>query len=87
MVALLAAAALMIVACGAEWLHSRRCRRIAALAFGPSRRPALWARFAPLLRIAALGALGWASVTLLQLPPKVHQSGCADRSRERDTWC
>jgi Ca-activated chloride channel family protein len=74
MVALLAASALMIVVCGAEWLHHRRCRRIGALAFGPSQRPSLWARAAPVLRVSALGTLCWASVTLLQLPPKIHQT-------------
>ncbi len=83
MVALLAAAALTIVACGAEWLHSRRCRRLAPLAFGPTRRPALWARGAPLARVAALALLCWASITLWQLPPKVHQASAVDEAEIR----
>ena len=33
----------------AESLHAARCRRLARLAFGPDRRPAPWARFAPAL--------------------------------------
>ena len=72
MVAELTTCAVMIVAVGAEMLHSRRCRRVAPLAFGPSRKPAVWARSAPLLRVAALGALCWGLVTLMLLNPKVH---------------
>ena len=68
----LAAAAVAILATAAESLHARRCRRLARLAFGPNRRPAAWARFAPALRVAALAALCWGLVTLLELPPKVH---------------
>ncbi len=68
----LAAAAVAILATAAETIHAGRCRRLARLAFGPDRRPAPWARVAPALRIAALGALSWGLVTLLELPPKVH---------------
>jgi Ca-activated chloride channel family protein len=68
----LAAAAMAILVVVAELIHARRIRRLARLAFGPDRRPAPWARFAPLLRVAALTALCWGLVTLLELPPKVH---------------
>ena len=68
----LAAAAVVILAMAAETLHAARCRRLARLAFGPRRRPAPWARFAPALRVASLAALGWGLITLLELPPKVH---------------
>jgi Ca-activated chloride channel family protein len=68
----LAAAALAILAVVGEILHARRIRRLDRLAFGPSRRPAPWAMFAPMLRVAALVALAWGLVTLLELPPKVH---------------
>ena len=68
----LVAAAVAILAAAAETLHARRTRRLARLAFGPNRRPAPWARFAPALRVAAFAALGWGLVTLLELPPKVH---------------
>jgi Ca-activated chloride channel family protein len=65
----------VFLAVAAEQLHALRCRRVASLAFGPNRKPAPWARFAPLLRIAALGALAWGLATLLLLPPKVHRIG------------
>jgi len=72
-VAELAACALVIVMIGAEWLHARRCRRLAYLAFGPKRRPAAWARLTPLLRIIAAAAMCWGMVTLILLEPKVHR--------------
>jgi Ca-activated chloride channel homolog len=68
----LAAMAVAIMAAAAENLHDRRCRRLSWLAFGPKRRPALWVRLAPTLRVAALAALCWGLVTLLELPPKIH---------------
>jgi Ca-activated chloride channel family protein len=73
-VAVLATCAVVLLAVGAEQLHARRCRRIAGLAFGPTARPAPWVWAAPLLRVAALGALTWGLVTLLLLPPKVHKT-------------
>lgn len=54
----------------AEWLHLRRVRRLAGLAFGPARRPALWARAAGGLRTVSCGAVTWGLMTLLFLPPK-----------------
>jgi Ca-activated chloride channel family protein len=72
MVDVLATAAVVILATAAEQLHRQRCRRVSALAFGPTGRPAAWVTFAPLLRVAALAALCWGLVTLLILPPKVH---------------
>ena len=54
-------------------LHGQRIRRIAALAFGPDRRPAVWASSAPLLRVASLTALSWGLLTLIDIDPKVHK--------------
>jgi Ca-activated chloride channel homolog len=68
----LAAMAVAILAIAAESLHAARTRRLARLAFGPGRRPAAWARMAPLLRVVALASLTWGLITLLELPPKVH---------------
>jgi Ca-activated chloride channel family protein len=59
----------------AELLHLRRCRALAALAFGPRRRPAVWARSAPVLRTLAAGLLAFGLSTLLLLTPKVHKIG------------
>jgi Ca-activated chloride channel family protein len=71
---LIAAGATLLLALLAEWWHSRRVRRVALLAFGPTRKPAAWARAAPLLRVLALTALAWGLVTLLLLPGKRYSS-------------
>src|SRR5439155_13184548 len=68
-------AAAALLALLAEWLHGRRCRALAALAFGPRRRPLGWARTAPLWRTLAAGLLGFGLSSLLLLPPKVHKIG------------
>ncbi|HXG08632.1 MAG TPA: vWA domain-containing protein [Gemmataceae bacterium] len=75
MVAELATFAVVVLAVAAEQLHARRCRRVAVLAFGPGRKPAPWARLAPLLRVGALAGLCWGLTTLLLLPPKAHKTG------------
>jgi hypothetical protein len=43
----------------AEWLHLRRTRRLAGLAFGPSRRPTLLGGVSPLLRVLSQTGLAW----------------------------
>jgi Ca-activated chloride channel family protein len=70
----LIACAVTLLALAAETLHAQRCRRVAALAFGPTGRPRLWARLAPVLRAASVGALSWGLITLLMLPPKSHKT-------------
>ena len=57
--------AVAVLALLAEWLHARRIRRVAHLAFGPSGRPADWTRVAPLVRIASLAAMTWGFSSLL----------------------
>jgi Ca-activated chloride channel family protein len=52
----------------AEWLHARRCRRVACIAFGPGRRPAEIMRVMSLFRIGAAGAFAWGLLTLYALP-------------------
>jgi Ca-activated chloride channel family protein len=74
MVAELAALAVAIFAVGAELLHARRCAHVAALAYGPAKRPAIWAQAAPVLRVAALAAMTWGMVTLILLTPKIHKA-------------
>lgn len=72
---LLATATTAILALAAEYLHARRVRRLAALAFGPDHRPARWAYAAPLLRTVAVTLLVWGLGTLLNVPPKVFKAG------------
>lgn len=73
----LAALVALALASASEALHARRVRRLAPLAFGPSRKPAGWARTAPYLRVAALSALTWGLVTLLYIEPRRYQTGMA----------
>ncbi len=70
---LLAVIALAVVAL-AEGVHALRCRRLAALAFGPTERPAYWARSAPLIRSFSVAAVTWGLTTLWLLPPKEHRA-------------
>jgi Ca-activated chloride channel family protein len=84
MVAEFVALAAVILAAAAEYVHGRRVRRLAALAFGPGRKPALWTRPVPLLRVAASAALAWGLTTLLLLTPKVHKAGVIPESEYRD---
>lgn len=74
MYAVLAACAIVLLAAAAEYLHAQRTRRVAALAFGPSRRSASWVWAAPCLRVAAMGALCWGLVTLVTLSPKIRKA-------------
>lgn len=66
----LVALAVLAVAGLAEWLHLRRVRRVAPLAFGPRARAGLWARWTPGLRAVALALLAWGLATLLALEPR-----------------
>jgi Ca-activated chloride channel family protein len=81
--ALLAAA--LLLGALAELLHARRVRHVAELAFGPSRRPAAWARSAPVLRILAGGALAWGLATLLLVEPRKHEAD-GTRRIEASDW-
>jgi Ca-activated chloride channel family protein len=78
--ALLTALACVLMGLG-ELVHVHRLRRIARLAFGPSARPAAWARAVPWLRVAAAGAVAWGALTLMTIPPRVH---AADRVDDQD---
>lgn len=73
-VAELAAVAVVVLCCVAEWLHVRRVRRVAALAFGPAGRGAWWTGAAPAWRVLAVGMLTWGLVTLMLVPPKVYKA-------------
>jgi Ca-activated chloride channel family protein len=71
---LLTTLAAIVLAALAEWLHVRRCRRVARLAFGPSGKPREWTRIVPWARVAAMGALAWGLVTLLYVGPRATRS-------------
>lgn len=68
----------------AEWLHARRVRRVATLAFGPTSKPRWWARGAPVLRVLSLGLLAWGLTTLFYLPPTRHDRAAAAAGRVND---
>jgi Ca-activated chloride channel homolog len=71
---LLLAIAAIVLASGAEWLHLGRVRSVAALAFGPGKKPSIVGQAAPLIRIVGLAALVWGLATLFILPPATHRS-------------
>lgn len=79
----LAPAAALLIGGIAEALHHRRCRALAPLAFGPTRRPAVWARAAPALRVLGLAALAWGLAALLTVDPKVHKAAGEEELEER----
>lgn len=81
MVAELVALVVAFLAVAAEWIHIRRVRRVAALAFGPDGEPAVWARGAPALRSLSLAALAWGLTTLLLIEPKVHRTQVVDKEK------
>jgi Ca-activated chloride channel family protein len=64
----------------AEWLHARRVRHVAPLAFGPAGRPSLWARGAPHARVLALAALCWGLSTLLLTEPRRYSIGSSENA-------
>ncbi len=68
-IALIIAAACVGLAVLGEWLHGRRVRRVARLAFGPTGRPSAWARSAPAVRVAGVGLAAWGAVVLALYDP------------------
>ncbi len=65
MVTLWITAAVMAACTLSGWLHARRLRRLAYLAFGPAGRPRAWVAAAAPLRVLAAGAVCWGLVVLL----------------------
>ncbi len=72
-----------VLASGAEWLHRDRIRRIHNLVFGVGRRGSLLAWLAPSLRVLACTAIAWGLVSLLQLPPQIHDSEVTTESLKK----
>jgi Ca-activated chloride channel family protein len=58
----------------AEWLHARRVRNIAALAFGHTRSPRTWTHAAPALRVLAGMLMAWSLTTLYFEKPKTFKA-------------
>lgn len=54
----------------AEFLHSFRVRRLAPLAFGPTRRPRAWVYLVPPVRALACAMLCWGLLTLYLISPR-----------------
>lgn len=75
---LLLALAAMVLTIGAEWIHLRRVRAVAALAFGPGKRAAIPGTIAPLVRIAGLSCIVWGMSTLLLIQPVAHRTTVKD---------
>lgn len=84
MVAILAMCAALLLMTAAEVWHAHRIRKIAGLAFGPQRRPALWTLIAAPLQVAAAGAVAWGLVTLWLMQPKVHKTDVIPEAEYRD---
>ncbi|MBI5431684.1 MAG: VWA domain-containing protein [Planctomycetes bacterium] len=81
---LIVGAAEFVLASLAEAIHARRVRRLAGLAFGPTRRPHAWAHAAPVLRVLGATAAGWGLSTLLWLEPQRYEIGTEATLAARD---
>src|SRR5688572_13505570 len=65
MMPLISAVVVFLLVALAEWLHVRRIRVAARLAFGPAGTARTWTRAVPWLRVASLTAFAWGVTTLL----------------------
>lgn len=73
MVAITASILIFLLCVAAEALHARRVKRIAYLAFGPTRQASPLGQLLPWASPIAAGLLAWGLVTLLSIEPKVYQ--------------
>src|SRR3954464_14084654 len=80
MIPLLAAIAPLLLAALAEWLHLRRIRVVARLAFGPDGGARPWTRAVPALRALSLAAITWGLATLFLLPPAGEENAAKAKS-------
>jgi Ca-activated chloride channel family protein len=72
-----AACGIAVFAAFAEWLHGRRVRRLARLAFGPDNAPRLWTQITPTIRVLAISGVVWSLVVLMSFDR-------SSRNRERN---
>ncbi len=78
---LISALAVLLLVSLAEWLHTRRIRIAARLAFGPKGIARPWTRAVPWLRAASLTAFAWGAVTLLMMKLEAPDDA---RAKERN---
>lgn len=57
-----------VVVAIAEWWQKNRTDSVAKLAFGPTGKPAIWARMTPLLRMVSMSMLAWGLTILICEP-------------------
>jgi Ca-activated chloride channel family protein len=69
------AAVLTLLTALGEWVHARRCTRLARLAWGPGAAPSPWTRMVPRLRCAAVALAAWGLATLARLPSSPSSPG------------
>ena len=65
----------------AEWIHTLRLKRIGPLAFGPSAKPAVWARFVPGAKSIAGGLFASGLVLLMMLKPMFEAEVTPEKRR------
>jgi Ca-activated chloride channel homolog len=82
---LLVALTVLLLVALAEWLHGRRVRVVARLAFGPPGQGRSWTRAVPWLRALALSAFGWGLTTLvmMKLEAPADARGAQDEEASR----
>src|SRR5678815_684048 len=68
------ALAVAVFATMGEWLHARRCRRVARLAFGPGGRARWWTAAAAAIRVFAMTVLAWGLTELYLIVPRAARS-------------
>ena len=59
------AAAVLLITALTEWIHSRRARKAAKLAFGPRGKALGWTTIVPVLRALCMSVMMWSLLTLL----------------------
>lgn len=69
-------ASIALVAVIAEFVHWRRLKKVARLAFGPQERPAFWVYLTPLFRVVGISLASWGFLSLLLVvEARVHNTG------------
>jgi Ca-activated chloride channel family protein len=84
MIPLLSALGVLLLVSLAEWLHARRIRAAARLAFGPSGAARGWTEVVPFLRVASLAAFTWGVATLLLMKLQAPDDAKAKERRDAE---